>query len=162
MFQMAITIRIRSAQNSTVLINGAAGGVGSAAVQIARDRGARVIGTASEGNHEYLRSLGAVPTTYGEGLAERLELGQLELAVAALRAPGLGVAETPLPTPQRVGTDAQHRRSRVRAHGTHGERYRAFRSFPQSPQGNLQHGRSRPIAGKCWAKATSMLGEGDV
>src|SRR5439155_1710198 len=81
----------------------------------------------------------------GEGLAERLELGQLELAVAALRAPRLGVAETPLPTPQRVGTDAQHRRSRVRTHGAHGERYRAFRSFPQSPQGNLQRGRSRPM-----------------
>ena len=48
---------------TTVLINGAAGGVGSAAVQIARNRGARVIGTASPGNHEYLRSLGAEPTT---------------------------------------------------------------------------------------------------
>jgi NADPH:quinone reductase-like Zn-dependent oxidoreductase len=56
----------------TVLINGAAGGVGSAAVQIARDRGARVIGTASEGNHEYLRSLGAEPTIYGDGLVERV------------------------------------------------------------------------------------------
>src|SRR5690349_7096426 len=57
---------------TTVLINGAAGGVGSAAVQIARARGARVIGTASEQNHEYLRSLGAEPTTYGEGMVERV------------------------------------------------------------------------------------------
>jgi NADPH:quinone reductase-like Zn-dependent oxidoreductase len=57
---------------STVLINGAAGGVGSAAVQIARARGARVIGTASPSNHEYLRSLGADPTTYGEGLVQRV------------------------------------------------------------------------------------------
>src|ERR687897_522711 len=45
----------------TVLINGAAGGVGSAAVQFARARGLRVIGTASERNHDYLRSLGAEP-----------------------------------------------------------------------------------------------------
>ena len=57
---------------TTVVINGATGGVGSAATQIAHSRGARVIGTASEGNHDYLRSLGAEPTTYGEGLVERV------------------------------------------------------------------------------------------
>jgi NADPH:quinone reductase-like Zn-dependent oxidoreductase len=57
---------------STLLIEGAAGGVGSAAVQIAAARGATVIGTASEGNHEFLRSLGATPTTYGPGLPERV------------------------------------------------------------------------------------------
>ncbi len=57
---------------STVLVNGASGAVGSAAVQIARARGARVVGTASPNNHEYLRSLGAEPTTYGEGLVERV------------------------------------------------------------------------------------------
>ncbi|MBE7699942.1 NADP-dependent oxidoreductase [Oerskovia sp. Sa1BUA8] len=56
----------------TVLVHAAAGGVGSMAVQIAVTRGARVIGTASERNHEYLRSLGAEPVTYGEGLAERV------------------------------------------------------------------------------------------
>jgi NADPH:quinone reductase-like Zn-dependent oxidoreductase len=56
----------------TLVVNGAAGGVGLAAVQFALARGARVIGTASEGNHEFLRSLGAEPTTYGDGLAERV------------------------------------------------------------------------------------------
>jgi NADPH:quinone reductase-like Zn-dependent oxidoreductase len=56
----------------TIVIDGAAGGVGAAAVQLARARGARVIGTASERNHEFLRSLGAEPTTYGPGLAERV------------------------------------------------------------------------------------------
>src|SRR3954466_7935064 len=56
----------------TIVINGAAGGVGTAAVQLARARGARVIGTASERNHEFLRSLGAEPTTYGEGMVERI------------------------------------------------------------------------------------------
>ena len=56
----------------TVLVNGAAGGVGTAAVQFARARGARVIGTASEANHEYLRTLGAEPTTYGEGMVDRV------------------------------------------------------------------------------------------
>jgi NADPH:quinone reductase-like Zn-dependent oxidoreductase len=60
------------ATGTTLVINGATGGVGSAATQIARSRGARVIGTASPGNHDYLRSLGAEPTTYGEGLVERV------------------------------------------------------------------------------------------
>lgn len=60
------------AAGETVLVNGAAGSVGSAAVQLLSDRGITVIGTASAGNHDYLRSLGAVPVEYGEGL-----LGQL-------------------------------------------------------------------------------------
>ncbi len=56
----------------TVLIHAAAGGVGSFAVQLAVARGARVIGTASEANHDYVRSLGAVPVTYGAGLVDRI------------------------------------------------------------------------------------------
>ncbi|MEU5978975.1 NADP-dependent oxidoreductase [Streptomyces sp. NPDC047315] len=56
----------------TLLVEGAAGGVGSAAVEFAAARGATVIGTASERNHAFLASLGAVPTTYGPGLAARV------------------------------------------------------------------------------------------
>ncbi|MFJ5985283.1 NADP-dependent oxidoreductase [Lentzea sp. NPDC092896] len=56
----------------TLLIEGAAGGVGSAAVSMAVARGATVIGTSSTGKHDYLRELGALPTTYGEGLADRV------------------------------------------------------------------------------------------
>jgi NADPH:quinone reductase-like Zn-dependent oxidoreductase len=74
----------------TVLINGAAGGVGSAATQIARSRGARVIGTASPYNHEYLRSLGAEPTTYGDGLVERVREIAPEGLDVALDAAGGG------------------------------------------------------------------------
>lgn len=55
-------------EGQTVLIHGAAGGVGSFGVQLARLRGARVVGTASERNHDYLRELGAEPVVYGEGL----------------------------------------------------------------------------------------------
>ncbi|WP_327190968.1 NADP-dependent oxidoreductase [Streptomyces xinghaiensis] len=61
-----------AAKGDTVLVHAAAGGVGSFAVQIAAARGARVIGTASERNHDYLRSLGAEPVTYGDGLADRV------------------------------------------------------------------------------------------
>jgi NADPH:quinone reductase-like Zn-dependent oxidoreductase len=60
------------AAGQTIVINGAAGGVGAVAVQLAAARGARVIGTASERNHDFLRSLGAEPTTYGDGMAERI------------------------------------------------------------------------------------------
>ncbi|RLU92251.1 alcohol dehydrogenase [Streptomyces griseocarneus] len=59
-------------EGDTVLVHAAAGGVGTMAVQLARHLGARVIGTASEGNHEFLRSLGAEPVTYGDGLAGRV------------------------------------------------------------------------------------------
>ncbi|MGF1431348.1 NADP-dependent oxidoreductase [Kitasatospora sp. LaBMicrA B282] len=60
------------AAGETVLIHAAAGGVGGFATQIAVALGARVIGTAREHNHAYLRSLGAEPVAYGEGLAERV------------------------------------------------------------------------------------------
>lgn len=59
-------------KGDTVLIGGAAGGVGTFAVQIARAAGARVIGTAGPSTFEYLRALGAEPITYGEGLVERV------------------------------------------------------------------------------------------
>jgi NADPH:quinone reductase-like Zn-dependent oxidoreductase len=58
--------------DSALLIDGAAGGVGSVVIQLALARGARVIGTASEANQEFLSSLGAVATTYGEGLPDRV------------------------------------------------------------------------------------------
>ncbi|MET7654382.1 MULTISPECIES: NADP-dependent oxidoreductase [unclassified Streptomyces] len=59
-------------RGETVLVHAAAGGVGSIAVQLARHLGARVIGTASEANHDFVRSLGGEPVTYGEGLSERV------------------------------------------------------------------------------------------
>lgn len=64
--------RLGVKRGSTLLVSGASGSVGSAAVQLAVVRGARVIGTASLANHDYLRSLGAEPVAYGEGLVERV------------------------------------------------------------------------------------------
>ncbi|MER6679966.1 NADP-dependent oxidoreductase [Streptomyces olivaceoviridis] len=73
----------------TLLVSGASGGVGSAVLQIARDRGIKVIGTAGVANQDYLRSLGAVATTYGDGWVERVrELGHVD---AALDLAGSGV-----------------------------------------------------------------------
>jgi NADPH:quinone reductase-like Zn-dependent oxidoreductase len=56
----------------TVLIGGAAGGVGVFAVQLARRAGARVIGTGSPASFDHLQSLGAEPVAYGDGLADRV------------------------------------------------------------------------------------------
>jgi NADPH:quinone reductase-like Zn-dependent oxidoreductase len=76
---------------STLLINGASGSVGSAAVQLAAVRGARVIGTGSPANHQYLRSLGAEPVAYGEGLVERVRALAPEGVDLALDVAGSGV-----------------------------------------------------------------------
>ena len=58
--------------HDTVLIGGAAGGVGVFAVQLARIAGARVIGTGSATSEDFLRDLGAEPVAYGDGLADRV------------------------------------------------------------------------------------------
>ncbi|WP_327140637.1 NADP-dependent oxidoreductase [Nocardia sp. NBC_01327] len=73
----------------TLLVSGAAGGVGSTVLQIARDLGITVIGTAGAANQDYLRSLGAIATTYGPGWVERVrEFGRID---AALDLNGTGV-----------------------------------------------------------------------
>ncbi len=56
----------------TLLVHGAAGAVGTLTVQLARARGASVIGTASEANFDHLRALGATPVRYGDGLVARV------------------------------------------------------------------------------------------
>jgi len=98
---------VEIAPDETVVVSGAAGGVGSVAVQLAADAGAKVIGLASVGHHGWLASRGVIPVAYGEGVAERIKEaadghidafidtfgdGYVELAVS------LGVA------PQRINT----------------------------------------------------------
>jgi NADPH:quinone reductase-like Zn-dependent oxidoreductase len=56
----------------TVVVAGAAGGVGSIAVQLARLAGATVIGLASQANHDWLAGHGVIPVTYGDGVADRI------------------------------------------------------------------------------------------
>jgi NADPH:quinone reductase-like Zn-dependent oxidoreductase len=64
--------RMQLNPGDTILIDGAAGGVGSIGVQLAVARGYRVIATASERNHDFLTTLGATPVNYGEGLVDRV------------------------------------------------------------------------------------------
>jgi NADPH:quinone reductase-like Zn-dependent oxidoreductase len=77
-------------QGDTLLIHGAAGGVGTVAVQLAVARGATVIGTASEANHDHLRELGATPVLYGEGLVDRVRAAAPDGVDAVFDAAGRG------------------------------------------------------------------------
>ncbi|WP_232819296.1 NADP-dependent oxidoreductase [Saccharospirillum mangrovi] len=68
-----VLTRLGLQDGETVLIHNAAGGVGILGVQIAKALGARVIATASEKNHDFLRELGAEPVAYGDGLTDRIK-----------------------------------------------------------------------------------------
>jgi NADPH:quinone reductase-like Zn-dependent oxidoreductase len=59
-------------RGETVVVSGAAGGVGSLTVQLARRTGARVIGLAGAANHDWLREHDVIPVAYGDGVAERI------------------------------------------------------------------------------------------
>ena len=95
----------------TIVINGASGSVGIAAVQCALARGARVIGTASEANQDYVREFGAEPTTYGEGLVERVRALAGDGVDRALDAAGGGALPALVEltgSPERVVTIADY------------------------------------------------------
>ncbi len=88
--------RLGLREGETLLLLGASGGVGSAAVQLALARGVRVIGTASESKLEDVRALGAIAVAYGEGLEERLREAAPDGVDAVLDASGHGELEAAL------------------------------------------------------------------
>lgn len=93
----------------TVLIGGAAGGVGVFAVQLAKLAGTEVIGTASQSTFEFLRGLGAEPVEYGPGLADRLRAMAPDGVSAATDLFGTETAEIALTLgvpPERISTTA--------------------------------------------------------
>jgi NADPH:quinone reductase-like Zn-dependent oxidoreductase len=95
----------------TIVINGASGSVGIAAVQFAQARGARVIGTAGKANQDYLREFGAEPTTYGDGLVQRVRALAPDGVDRALDAAGGGALPALVEltgSPERVVTIADY------------------------------------------------------
>lgn len=98
---------VRVHAGETLLVSGAAGGVGSAVVQIARSRDISVIGTAGPTNQDFLRSLGVLATTYDDGWVDRVRLlGRVD---AALDLAGAGIIPQLVEltgTPDRVLTTA--------------------------------------------------------
>lgn len=95
-------------KGDTVLIHAAAGGVGSFAVQLAKAWGAAtVIGTASERNHDYLRSLGVIPVVYGTGLVDRvcsLSPKGIDVALDAAGNDALAASVKLVKNKERIGT----------------------------------------------------------
>ena len=95
--------------DDTVLIGGAAGGVGVFAVQLAKLMGAKVIGTASKGTFAFLRRFGVEPVSYGPGLADRVRTVAPEGITAATDLFGTETAEAALSlgvSPERISTIA--------------------------------------------------------
>ena len=116
---------VAPAPGEVVVVSGAAGGVGSVAVQLAVRTGARVIGLASEPNHEWLRSRGVIPVTYGDGQAERIREaagGEVDAFIDTFGSGYVDLAiELGVPT-QRINTIADFaaiERLGVRGEGTH-------------------------------------------
>jgi NADPH:quinone reductase-like Zn-dependent oxidoreductase len=90
----------------TLLVHAAAGSVGTEAVQMARLRGATVIGTASPANHDYLSSLGAIPVAYGDGLVERVRAlaPSVTVALDAIGGAAIPASVQLVADRQRIGT----------------------------------------------------------
>jgi NADPH:quinone reductase-like Zn-dependent oxidoreductase len=92
----------------TVVVSGAAGGVGSIAVQLARRAGATVIGLASEANHEWLAGHAVIPVSYGDGVIERIRqaAGQVDAFIDTFGADYVQLALELGVAPARVDTIA--------------------------------------------------------
>ncbi|MEU4471888.1 NADP-dependent oxidoreductase [Micromonospora sp. NPDC023888] len=98
---------LKVSAGDTLLINGASGGVGTVAVQLALAAGATVIGTASPENQDYLRSLGATPTSYGDGLTDRVRAlapGGVDVALDAAGGAALDACLELVADRDRIGT----------------------------------------------------------
>lgn len=96
-------------EDDNVVVSGAAGGVGSIAVQLTRNAGATVIGLASEGHHDWLSRNGVIPVTYGEGVADRIQAVSGGRVDAFLDTFGAGYVELALALgvrPERIDTIA--------------------------------------------------------
>ena len=103
---------VRPEPGDTVVVSAAAGGVGSLAAQLARLRGATVIGTAGPHNADFLRSLGVTPVEHGPGLADRLRAAAPQGIDAYIDTFGQGNVDTAIALgvkPQRINTIADGR-----------------------------------------------------
>jgi NADPH:quinone reductase-like Zn-dependent oxidoreductase len=91
----------------TVLVSGAAGGVGSLAIQLLRNRGTRVLGVAGAGNVDWLNAMGVEPIVYGDGLEHRLRQAAPNGIDAAIDTFGGGYVEQAIELgvpPERINT----------------------------------------------------------
>lgn len=117
------TVRaVGAGEGDTVVVSGAAGGVGSLTVQLARLSGATVIGLASESNHAWLEGHGIVPVTYGEGVEDRIRAAADGAVTAFIDLIGGGYVALALAlgvAPERIDTIVDF--AAVQAHGVQAE-----------------------------------------
>ncbi|MGH1523800.1 NADP-dependent oxidoreductase [Leifsonia sp. L25] len=108
---------LRVGPGDTVVISAAAGGVGSIEAQLAKQRGARVIGTCGERNFDYLRQVGIRPVTYGAGIEERIrELAPdgVTVLIDNFGQDGRAIAEALGVPPSRYRSSADRRETELR------------------------------------------------
>jgi NADPH:quinone reductase-like Zn-dependent oxidoreductase len=133
-----------------LVISGAAGGVGTAAVQLALARGAVVIGTASAANQDYVRSLGAAATTYGPGLPDRVRALAPAGADLALDVAGYGVLPDLIAitgSPDRVVTLIDPDAAAYNVRFTAGREGRAYYALAVAADLYTQRRFTMPVAG---------------
>ncbi len=100
---------VAAGPGDVVVVSGAAGGVGSIAVQLARRAGATVVGVAGEANHDWLRGIGAIPVAYGDGVGDRIRAAAGGAVDAFIDTHGDGYVELAVElgvAPQRIDTIA--------------------------------------------------------
>jgi NADPH:quinone reductase-like Zn-dependent oxidoreductase len=125
MAALASVEAVKPQAGETVAVSAAAGGVGSVAVQLARNTGASVIGLAGERNHDWLRAHDIIPVTYGDGQLERIREAAGGKVDAFIDTFGDGYVELAIElgvSPDRINTIIAHETAqRVGAHteGTH-------------------------------------------
>jgi NADPH:quinone reductase-like Zn-dependent oxidoreductase len=98
---------VGASDGDTVVVAGAAGGVGTIAVQLARNAGATVIGLASEPHHDWLRDHGVVPVSYGDGVAESIRAASADGVDALIDTVGSGYVDLGIDlgvAPERIDT----------------------------------------------------------
>jgi NADPH:quinone reductase-like Zn-dependent oxidoreductase len=98
---------VDASADDVIVISGAAGGVGTIAVQLARNAGATVIGLASEPHQSWLREHGAIPVSYGDGVAQRIREAAAERVDALIDTHGSGYVDLAIDLgvrPERINT----------------------------------------------------------
>jgi NADPH:quinone reductase-like Zn-dependent oxidoreductase len=121
-------------KGETLVVSGAAGGVGSIVVQLARNIGARVIGLASENNHQWISKHGGIPVAYGEGMADRIKAAAESRIDAFIDTYGHGYVDLALALgvkPERIDTIID---------------FDAAKKYPIKTEGNAQGAKAGVLA----------------